>query len=60
VLLTQLASQALESSRKACGEYDELTRELNSLHLLLRRIVDEVSKPESVLHTVGDDRVDEL
>lgn len=60
VLLTQLAWTVAENSRKACGEHDELAREVNNLHMVLRRLSDEVSKPDSLLSVDKDDRLDEI
>lgn len=45
VLLTQLAWKTVQNARKACGEHDELTREALSLHVVLRRLEQEVEKP---------------
>lgn len=41
VLLIQLAWKTVQNSRKACGEHDELTREVLSLHVVLRRLEQE-------------------
>ena len=56
VLLTQLARQVVQNSRKACGAHDELTSEVTRLHIVLRRLEAEVSKPGSIL-TRSDDRL---
>ncbi len=45
VSLTQLAWKTVQNARKACGEHDELTREVLSLHVVLRRLEQEVEKP---------------
>jgi len=62
VLLTQLAWQVVQNSRKACGAHDELTSEVTSLHIVLRRLEVEVSKPNSILNRIdgGVDRKEEL
>ncbi|KAH8769741.1 hypothetical protein BGZ57DRAFT_733128, partial [Hyaloscypha finlandica] len=62
VLLTQLAWDVVQNSRKACGVHDELTSEVASLHIVLRRLEIEVSKPNSILTRSEDslDRREEL
>jgi hypothetical protein len=60
VMLAQLAWTVVDNSRKACGEHDELAREVNHLHMVLQRLSDEVSKPDSILSKDKDDRVDDL
>lgn len=60
VLLTQIASKAIESTREACGERDALTREVRSLHVVLQRLAAEIEKPESLLRRCDDSRADEL
>ena len=52
VLLAQLAWKTVQNARKACGEYDELTQEVLSLHVVLRRLEHEVEKPENLLNGV--------
>ncbi|KAM0800783.1 hypothetical protein BDR22DRAFT_233856 [Usnea florida] len=47
VLLTQLAWKTVQNARKACGEHDELTQEVRSLHMVLRRLEQAIEKPES-------------
>ena len=54
VLLTQLAWRTVQNTRKACGEHDELTQEVLGLHIVLRRLEQEISKPESPLNRSGD------
>lgn len=53
--LTQLAWKTVQNSRKACGEYDELTREVKSLHFVLRRVEQEATKPNSLFNGTKDD-----
>ncbi|MCJ1459039.1 hypothetical protein MMC28_009416 [Mycoblastus sanguinarius] len=60
VLLTQLAFKVVQNSQKACGEYDELTREVTSLHTVLRRLRHEVAKPESPINRPGDTYQEDL
>ena len=60
VLLTQLAYNTVQNSRKACGAHDELTREVTSLHIVLQRLQREVEKPNSLLNHTDDGRLEEL
>ncbi|KAL8838999.1 MAG: hypothetical protein Q9170_001929 [Blastenia crenularia] len=53
-LLTSLAWKTVQNTRKACGEHDDLTNELSSLHTVLQRLEQEVSRPESLLNSPGD------
>ena len=52
--LAELAWRTVQNTRKACGEHDEITREVFSLHVVLRRLEREVEKPESTLNRPGD------
>lgn len=45
-----LAYKVVQNSRKACGEHDELTREVSAFHAVLQRLEKEVEKPESLLN----------
>lgn len=60
ILLGQLAWTVVQRSRKACGEHDELTREVLSLHTVLQRLEHEVAKPESPINRRGDTCGEEL
>jgi hypothetical protein len=60
VLIIQLASNAVQNARKACGAHDGLTREVTCLHVALQRLKNEASNPQSLLNSTGDDRKDEL
>ena len=60
VLLLQLAWKTLQATHKACGEHDELTREVSSLHRVLKRLQRELDDSESLLNRSGDDRRQEL
>ena len=60
VLLTQIAWKTLQNTRKACGEHDELTREVLSLHIVLQRLEQEYSKAESPLNRSSDTYKEEL
>lgn len=53
--LTQLAWKTVQNSRKACGEHDELTRGVKSLHFVLRRVEREATKPNSLFNGTKDD-----
>jgi hypothetical protein len=59
-LLVQLAWRTVQGARQACGQYDELTREVTSLHRVLQRLHRELSKPDSPLNRVEDERREEL
>jgi hypothetical protein len=56
ILLAQLAWRTLQGTIKACGEHDELTREVSSLHKVLKRLTTELENAESLLNRPGDDR----
>lgn len=62
ITVTQLAWKTVQNARKACGEYDELTREVLSLHIVLRRLEQEAEKPENPINDVksGDTYKEEL
>ena len=54
VLLAQLAWKTVRNSRKACGEYAELTCKTTSLHVNLQRLEREIAKPESPINRPSD------
>ena len=54
ISLTQIARTVVQNSRRACGEHDELTREVTSLHVVLKRLRHEVAKPESPINRSND------
>ncbi|TVY35669.1 hypothetical protein LOCC1_G006734 [Lachnellula occidentalis] len=58
--LTQLAFRVVQNARKACGAHDDLAREIGGLHIVLRRVEVEVSKPNSILNNNEDNRRGEL
>lgn len=58
--VTQLAWRCVRNAKEACGEHDELTREANSLHSVLRQLQLEITKPDSLLNRPDDDRKEEL
>ncbi|KAL8855421.1 MAG: hypothetical protein Q9178_007933 [Gyalolechia marmorata] len=49
-LLVRLAYKTTQGARAACGQYDELTRETSSLHVVLNRLQTEVAKPNSSIN----------
>ena len=53
-LLAQLAWNTIQNTRKACGDYDELTGETLRLHAILQRLEQEVAKPDSPVNRPGD------
>ena len=53
LLLTQLAYKVVQNSRKACGEYDDLTREATSIHDVLESLQHEIGLPGSLIGTDG-------
>jgi hypothetical protein len=48
--LTQLAWQIVQNTRRACGEHDELTHEISSLHAILLRLQHSASSAEPSLN----------
>ena len=60
ILLTQVAWKTVQNTRKACGEHDELTKEVLSLHIVLRRLEQEYSNAESPLNRSNDTYKEEL
>ncbi|EHL03761.1 hypothetical protein M7I_0113 [Glarea lozoyensis 74030] len=60
VMLTKLVWQTVEGTRKACGEYSEMTREARSLGQVFERLRGEIASPESALHRAKDERKREL
>ena len=60
ISLTRTAWNVVQNSRKACGEYDELTREVSSLHVVLKRLEQETAKPECPVNKPGHSYGEEL
>lgn len=60
ILLTQVAWNVTQNSRKACGEHDELTREVSTLHVVLKRLQHEITKPESPINKPADTSREEI
>jgi hypothetical protein len=50
VALGQVAWNVVRNARAACGEHDELTREVCSLHVVLKRLEQEGSNTESLIN----------
>ena len=48
--LVKLAYKTTQGARAACGQYDELTRQVESLHTILKRLHLEVARPESCIN----------
>jgi hypothetical protein len=49
VTLLQLTTRAYNNWKNACGEYAEITGQLNSLNVILSRLKREADAPESLL-----------
>ena len=60
ILLVQLAWKTVQGAIQACGEHDELTREVSSLHRVLQRLHRELSNPNSLLNQADKERREEL
>jgi hypothetical protein len=58
--LTQLAWQVVDNCRRACGEHDELTRVVASLHSVLRHLEQEATSPASLLNRQDETSSDDL
>jgi hypothetical protein len=58
--VSRLASRVASNCRKACGEHDVLTRDVASLHAVLRRGEDQATKPESLLGRQDDSRKEDI
>ena len=48
--LVKLAYNTTQGARTACGQYDELTHQVSSLHTILKRLHLEVARPESSIN----------
>lgn len=58
--LVQLAWRTVEGARKACGEHDGLTKELNSLAAVLDSLHSEIVCPESLVNQADEPRRNEI
>jgi hypothetical protein len=56
VALVNITTKAYRGWKNACGEYSEVTGSLDSLLIVLERIENEASKPNSVLLRTANDR----
>ena len=55
VSLLQLTMRAYPGWKNACGESTEITKQLNSMNVLVKRLKDEVEALQSLLRRGGDD-----
>lgn len=60
ILVTQLAWKCVQNAREACGNYNELTREVEGLHALLSRIQREKSNQDSLFNHPDESREEQL
>ena len=60
VLLSQLAWRAVDNSRKACGEHDELMHKVSCLRNVLQRLEIELKNDSSPLNRPNDPYHEEL
>ncbi|KAF8863412.1 hypothetical protein BDZ45DRAFT_573728, partial [Acephala macrosclerotiorum] len=60
ITVTTLALKAVQNTRQACGQYDELTREVTSLHIVLSRLQHEAETPSSLLLQLSNNEKQEL
>jgi hypothetical protein len=60
LMLSRLAWDALQGSRDAVGENDELTRELLGLYKILSRLQSAITNPTSLVNRANDERRKEL
>ena len=60
ITIMQLALKIVLNTRKACGEYEELTQEVLALHLVLRRLKQELTTPKSLLNRSADGYREEI
>ena len=60
IQLTQLAWKTVQNAQKACGEHDEITKEVLGLHVVIRRLEQEVRKPTCPVNKDHDTYGEEL
>ncbi|KAF4629585.1 hypothetical protein G7Y89_g8561 [Cudoniella acicularis] len=58
--LIQLAWRTVDGARRACGEHDDLTKEVSSLHSVLEHLQAEMSNSDSLVNLADKNRRDEL
>jgi hypothetical protein len=56
ITLIQLAWRTYEGAKRACGEHDEMTREVESLHNVLDQLQTEIQNPDSLINKAEDTR----
>jgi hypothetical protein len=59
-LLIQLAWSTFDGAKRACGEHDDLTKEVLSLHSILNHLRSEVRNPKSLINLAAENRRMEL
>ena len=59
-LLRHLAWKTVQATAKACGEHDERTKEISNLHVVVRRLEQEIEKRDSPINRRPEDTRDEL
>ncbi len=59
-LLGQLAWKTVQNTAKACGEHDERTKEISNLHVVVRRLEQEIEKRTSPVNRRPEVIRDEL
>jgi hypothetical protein len=59
-LLIQLAWSTFDGAKRACGEHDDLTKEVLSLHSILNHLHSEVRNPDSLINLAEENRRTEL
>lgn len=60
IAVTSLAWKTIQGARKACGEYDDLTREIENNYSVLRRLNRELDDPDSLLNKADQESKKEL
>ena len=60
ITVSSLALKVIQNTRQALGQYDELTREVTSLHIVLKKLQAETTNPESWLHRIQDSEKQDL
>jgi hypothetical protein len=60
ITVSTLAWKVIQRTRQALGQYNELTREVTSLHIVLKKLQAENTKPESWLHKIEDSERQDL
>ena len=58
--LVKLAWKTVQNSKKAVGEFDELTRQTQSFHSVIRKLRNEKANPESLLNRTTESHWEDL